>query len=156
MTTMIEATPEFVQTTGTVRFIVNALTADNVFLEGDDGIAYRADLEIQVNPARVLTEPRALADRLRALEGSWTEDEIRQAVVQARTALRSNFRVLQNADEALIELQGRRLRIRRDTWRDAVEDLAIMRGTTPRAVRAELLDQARLALANSIAAFEWD
>jgi hypothetical protein len=156
MTIMLQATPAFTHGVApNVRFTVNAWTADNVFLEGEDSIAYRAGDEIRVNPARLLTASASVRDRVAELQQDWSRDEIGVAVFAARKRLREFFQVREGADEVIVELQGFHLRIRAETWRDALPAMAAARGESQRALRAELLDQARLALANRIAAFEW-
>lgn len=155
MSRMVEAVPTFTQVASNVRFTVNAWTSDNVFLEGDIGVAYEADGSVFVNPARVLTEPRNVMDRLAVLRPAWPSDDIRQATADARVRLRGYFQIREIDGGVMIELQGRRLRIRPETWRDAVADVASMSGRSPRAVRSELLDQGRTTVANAIAAFEW-
>lgn len=153
---LIDAVPEIVQPICDDCIVVNAWRAENVFVDGEDGLAYVADASIRINPSRLLTDPLAVAKRVAALKPAWDADQVSAALGAARASIRKAFQVTEVGEDVFVSLHGKRIRVPGATWHGTAHDLARTRRIEVQSVRTWILDQARATLATSIVSFEWE
>jgi hypothetical protein len=151
-----EAISELRVYVGSERLTVDAWSLDKVSVQGDEGLAYCVDDEIHMNPARILTHPHDVADRLAVLRSHWLPFNIVTAIESARAQICSVF-LVKNDDTGgvSIELCGKHLRIERVTWNDRAEQLAEEEGLDIDAVQRTILYRGLASLATAVCMADW-